>query len=56
MENTRLQLLRKKPGEISREMERYFKMGSEHASEQGWMIIVIFCVVGGQIRDRFHDI
>jgi len=55
MENTRLQFLRKKPGEISTEMERYFKMVSEHVSEQGWMIIAILCVVIGQIRDRFYD-
>jgi hypothetical protein len=55
VENTRLQFLRKKPGEISREVEKYFKVGSEHASEQGWMIIAILCVVTGQIRDRFYD-
>jgi hypothetical protein len=55
MENTRLKFLRKKPGKTSREMEIYFKMGSEHASGQGWMIIAILCVVTSHIRDKFYD-
>jgi hypothetical protein len=50
LENTRLRFLKKK----TREMERYFRMGSEHASVQG-LIIAILCVVTGQIRDKFYD-
>jgi len=55
LEDTRLQFLRKKRGKTSREMEIYFKMGSEHASGQGRMIIAILCVVTSQIRDKFYD-
>jgi hypothetical protein len=54
LDNTRLQFLRKKPGKTSRGMERYFIMGSEHASEQG-LKIAILCVVTGQVRDKFYD-